>query len=148
MDTKLSDSGFPMKIGDQEYTASMLTDRDYGDLSRYIQSEYINIATRAAELIDDEDQRRELKSVALSEATRIGWMTQEGVNIISSLDGLIHLGFQMIRKRHPKILYRQFESEARKDIRSSLEEINKVDKLLNYLEKKEDTPSDNGANKS
>jgi len=132
MDNKLSDAGYPIQIGDQEYTASMLTDRDYGDLDQYIQSVFIRMGCNAAELLDDESKKRELKSLALKDATQIGWGTSEGINIIATVDGILHLGFQMIRKRHAKILFSEFKQQALKNLSASINEINLIDRRLNY----------------
>ena len=140
MDHRLSDAGWPMKIGDQEYKACMLTDRDYGDLSRYIQSVYLDNAFAAADLNEDSERQFQLRKFALSEVSNVGWNTLEGVRIMATKIGILHIGHQMIRKRHSNITFPVFRVEAEKDIVRSLTEINLVDKQLNYV-KQEDGES-------
>lgn len=133
MDAKLFDSGYPLKIGGNEFVASILTDKDYGDLTHYMRSVFISIANRAARDFENEDERKELLAIAMKESLTIGWGTEDGFNIISSEDGVLHLGFQMLRKRHKGLTFKQFEELARKDLPDSIQQIQSVYSALNSV---------------
>lgn len=131
-DSRLSDSGFPMKIGDAEYTASMFSDKDWGDINEFIRSEYLSNATKAAINLPEE-LKAELLKVALSNVINVGWGTEEGNNIIYALDGkgILRVGYQMIRKRNPRVSFAKFEEEAKKDLSLS---INTIMNTYSYLQ--------------
>lgn len=109
-DLRLADGAFPIKIGEQEYQCSMLTDRDYADLTGWIQSRYIETARNVdrESLITDGSDDRDLLKFALATATKITWGTVEGAEILSSTEGMLRLGWQMTRKRHPRLEYKEF----------------------------------------
>lgn len=123
VDTRLVDGSFPMKIGEVTYNASMLTDRDYGDIDNWIKSMYIALATNASKMLG-ETEKKELRVLALGTAISMTWGTDEGLEIMTSLSGLLKLGHQMCRKRHPQLTYEQFEKEAYKNLNDSLDQIN------------------------
>ena len=122
MESRLFDSGYPMKIGGQEYTASALTDLDYGDLDNFIKSTYVNIAVAAGDELPS-DKKKELISIALNNSLEIGWDTPEGDKILYSGRGMIRLGYQMIRKRHPTVTFKEFREHASKDVGASIQAI-------------------------
>lgn len=132
MESKFLDGSFPMKIGDIEFNASTLTDKDYADLDGYIKSVFINIAINSSKNLE-EDFRKELISVALKEAINIGWSSEEGIDIISTTEGCFRLGYQMCRKRHPNLSFNDFKKEASKKIADSVEQINIAYRTLNSI---------------
>lgn len=138
---QLVDAAIPMQIGDVEYSASMLTDRDYGDYNRWLQSVFIKMGWDAADAQDDPKIKEDIKQQTLKAATAVRWDSQEGFNIAGSLDGILRIGFQMCKKRHPELQYKQFEKEARKNLAASLIEINKIDQILNWSKKEDDQDS-------
>lgn len=121
-DTKLFDSSFPMQIGDKEYQASMLTDRDYGDLDNFIKSFYVDIAYRAAENYTPQ-KRKELVTIALNESINVDWESDVGNSIICSREGMLRVGWQMCLKRHPALTFKEFRDEAYKNIASAIMKI-------------------------
>lgn len=140
IDTALSDGSYPLKVGVTTFNASMLTDRDYSDLSNYIRAKFIAMAYDAAALLKP-DQRRELISIAMKEAVYHNWTTDEGQEIIWDEEGLQHVGHQMIRKRHPGVTLDQFvaacrvgttEEEINKNRREAMTEISKVFNIINF----------------
>lgn len=112
-ESKLVDSFTPFQIGDQEFKAHILTDKDFGDLNQYIKCKYIENVKKNTETLDEDDQK-EFRAIALEEVNEIVWGTKFGHLIIfQRLDGLLHLGHQMIRKAHPNLLFRDFELIAK-----------------------------------
>lgn len=134
VENQLFDSAFPIKIGKQkiEFQTSMLTDRDYGDLDLYLKARYIELIRNTATNLSDE-ARKEVMSVAVNNSLKIGWATDEGIELIFREDGLLHLGYQMIRKRHgEKVSFNKFEALCRgkknqdgqsEDLKDSIEQI-------------------------
>lgn len=150
MDSKLADSSYPLKIGDEEYQASMLTDKDYGSLDNYIKAAYIENAFVVAESLVDENRKDEIKRFAMSQSTNVGWFTHEGINIMATQDGLLHLGFQMLRKQHQTLKFSEFKQQVFKHkdtLHVSLMNITLADKQLNYIKTEEGesrgTPTEN-----
>lgn len=140
MDSKLSDGAYPMNIGDCTYLASMLCDRDYADLDNYIKSVFIANAVNASSHIEKIEDKIDIRKIALREAVFVGWNTPERIGIMSTPDGIIHLGYQLIRKRHPNISLNDFVEEVKKDYLRAFEQINIADQVLNYsLELQEDS---------
>lgn len=115
-ESALANGAFPMKIGNVEYQASRFSDRDWADINEYVRSKYLSNMFEACKNLSSEMQA-DLKKTALSQLPQIHYDTDEGRNIIFSLDGngIFHLGFQMIKKRHPKVTYEDFEKECRVD---------------------------------
>lgn len=111
----LFDSKYPIKIGNQELRCSYLTDKDYGDLDGYIKAKYVQLAFKVANsghLTDVE--AIEYKSIAVSNSLKTGWATVEGNDIIWSEDGILHIGYQLIRKEHAaKYNFATFEKLCR-----------------------------------
>lgn len=122
MDSKLFDSGYPIKIGGEEFTASMLTDRDFGDIDNYIKAQYVNTAYMAAENLSVAE-RKELTTIALNNAANITWESREGNDLIFSREGIIRLGWQMCRKRHPNLPFKVFYELAHKNLAESIFQI-------------------------
>lgn len=137
MDSKLADSSYPLKIGDEEYQASMFTDKDYGSLDNYIKAAYVENAFKTAGLLDDEGRKDEIKRFAMSQSANVGWFTHEGINIMATQDGLLHLGFQMLRKLHPTLKFSEFKVEAMKSIHTASMNIVLADRHLNYIKTEE-----------
>lgn len=141
MDSKLFDSSWPMTIGNVEYSASIFTDRDYGDLDNWIRATYISNSFKSAEQLEKSDDSEdiskgfEIRKFTLGEAPNVGWRTFEGINIMGTKEGILRIGWQMIRKRHPQVQFKDFKLEAEKDIIKSMTDINLVDKQLNYVKK-------------
>lgn len=129
-DNALFDSKLPIKIGGQELRCSYLTDRDYGDLDHYIKARYVQLAFKVANSghLSEEDQK-EYKSIAVSNSLKIGWGTKEGIEIVWSEDGILHIGFQFIRKEHSaKFNFATFEKICRGKDNSEL--LNSIEQIL------------------
>lgn len=144
MDSALFDSAIPMQIGNQQYMASMFTDKDYGDLDNYIRSSFIQMGVEAAEKLKN-GMADKLISITLTKATEVGWMTVEGINIISTVDGICQLGFQSIRKRHPEVKYSEFRAEFDSNRAKACQNINLADRQLNFVKKKEGSTDSGGS---
>lgn len=133
-DSKIADPSWPLKIGDEEYQATMLTDKAYGSLDNYIKATYIENAFKRANAISDEKTKDEIKQFALSQSVHVGWYTHEGINIMSTQEGVLHLGFHMCLKRHPTLKYSDFVKEAQKSFLPAIENILMADRRLNYTQ--------------
>lgn len=132
MESRLFDSGYPMRIGDAEYTASSLCDKDYGDLDNYIKATYVAIAESASVDLPP-DRRKELITIALSNSLAVGWDTEEGDKILYSGLGILRIGFQMIRKRHPTVQYKEFHAQASKNMIEAVRQIETVYSALTRI---------------
>lgn len=136
-DARLANGSFPLKIGEQEFAATMLSDKDKGDLTGYIQSKYIEVAKNVGRESED---GQELLKFALSTAVNITWGTKEGVEIIFTDEGLLRLGWQMIRKRHLGLSFKDFSELAKVSLANSITNIIEV---YNFVHKSEDAPMGN-----
>lgn len=130
-DTKLFDSAYPIKIGDVDFQASMLTDRDYGDMDLYLQSRYITMSVKATELLDNPIQRQEIIDRALSNATAVSWSSDEGRNFMQTIGAIQQLGYLMIRKRHPRVSVKDFIAEFNKNPSESMSAVSLAFRYLN-----------------
>ena len=147
-DTKLFDSAYPIKIGDVDFQASMLTDRDYGDMDLYLQSRYINMSVKATELMDNPVLKQEIIDRALTNATAINWSSEEGKNFINTTGGIQQLGYLMIRKRHPRITLKEFIAEYNKAPVAAAAAISVAFRYLNIDTAEDSGGSSTGNNKS
>lgn len=114
MDSKLTDSAFPITIGEKLYQASMLTDRDYGDLQEWAQSAFIKKAINAVKK-EDSEYRKEVIAVALKESHAIEYGTELYLSLIWSEEGRIYSCWVMLRKRHPKLSFEEFRERYLRD---------------------------------
>lgn len=112
-DPRLADGSFPVTIGNNEFLMSMLTDKDEADLTGYIQAKYIEIARNIDKELQDDDG--EILKFALATAVKVTWMTRAGMEIINTNDGALRLGWQMMRKRHPGLSFKDFKDIIGKD---------------------------------
>lgn len=94
------DGGFPIKIGDIEFTTTRLSERDWEDLDGWIQAKYLHKIRNYAKQLDDEDVYKEVMDVAVTNALAIVYGTTEARKIIRTDEGIIHLGYFLIKKRH------------------------------------------------
>lgn len=146
IDTKLHNSAMPMWIGDdkesenpalpknqRELWFSILTDKDYGDLDLYIKSRFIQLAEQNASLLSPL-KRKEILSIAIKDSMQIGYDTDDGQEILWQNDGILHIGWISIRKRHPEMTFEMFEQLAKRNIIRSITNILTAYKALNFVE--------------
>ena len=138
----LTDAAFPIKINGKEYFASMLSDRDYGDLTQYIRAVIIRIARDSAKDFD-EVTRAEIYNAALKAAASSGWGTMEGARIISTQEGSTMLGWVLIRKRHPKVSKEAFDRECSVDLAEAIGQIDLAFTQLHILPYADEVNSEN-----
>jgi hypothetical protein len=138
-DPRFVDGAFPFKLYGQEFSASMLTDRDYADLTGYIQSKYLEMAKVLG--------RSEYK-FAIAALSSITWFTQEGMEIIGTNEGTMRVGWQMIRKRHPDVDFEDFLSHLPKEIVPRDEALSAVVDAYNILHRVDKGDAPTGAGKS
>lgn len=118
MDSRLTDSSFPITISDKQYLASMLTDRDYGDLQNWAQAVFIKKAVAAVREADTA-LRQEVISIALKDSNAIEYGSELYTNLIWSEEGRIFSCWVMLRKRHPKLTFEEFRERYLRDRRDS-----------------------------
>lgn len=94
------DGGFPIKLGDIEFTTTRLSERDWEDLDGWIQAKYLHAIRNAAKQLDDEDYYAEIISAATKNVSEVVYGTKEARKIVRTDDGILHLGYFLIRKRH------------------------------------------------
>jgi len=137
IDSKLVNGSFPIKVGKHEFKSSRLTDIDRADLDGYIKARYVANAAKAASLLP-KVQGDQIIKIAMEEIsnpeTNIAWGTIEGLSIISTLDGTLHLGYQMCLKRHPRLTFQEFEEAAKSsDEQVLIEAINDIGRAWNHF---------------
>lgn len=109
------DGGFPIKIGDIEFTTTRLSERDWEDLDGWIQAKYLHAIRNAAKQLDDEDYYKEVISTATKNALEITYGTKEAAKIVRTDDGILHLGYFLIKKRHEnKWSFERFAKHCKK----------------------------------
>lgn len=139
-DPRFVDGSYPFRLNGTEFSASMLTDRDYADLTGYIQSKYLELAKRVG--------RAEYR-FAIAALPGITWFTPEGMELIGTNEGTARVGWQMIRKRHPDISFEDFidhlPKQPGKEQDEALEAIVEAYNILHRVDKG-DAPA--GAGKS
>lgn len=124
-DPRFVDGSFPFKMNGKEFSASILTDRDIADLTGYIQSKYLEIAKSVS--------RADYK-FALASLPSITWSTQEGVEIIGTVEGTMRVGWQMIRKRHPDVSFEEFLALLPKELNDKhVEALNAIVEAYEFL---------------
>jgi hypothetical protein len=141
----ISGASFPMHISAQEFAACSLTDKDYTEIDGYIQSKILEVARVGLSALSV-TERAELLQASIKAAASSGWGTQEGMKIINTVEGSLRLGWQMLRKKHPRLSFAEFSELAHKDLPNNLLEIDKCFVVLNIEEKSEteEVPSKEG----
>ena len=133
----IANGSFPIKIGTTEYQANVLTDRDYDDLTGYLQSRYIAMAVEASKNLPKTEADKLVK-LAISGAFEVEWGSVDSAKIISTREGVTRLGWQMVRRSHPDVTFERFKNDAEKDIVIATENIINAYNFLNPLPNKED----------
>src|SRR5688572_3764854 len=96
-DPRLTDAGYPMQIGNQEFLACMYTDRDFDEVLQWVRSRYINIASDAAARNPEPESAQMILSVAIQQATQIYWDSDYTSEILWTVEGIMRRGYQMLR---------------------------------------------------
>lgn len=111
---QLVEPSLEIKIGTETYAASMFSDRDWSELNGYIKSQYLR-GVRNACLELDKDEAEDILSAATLTLPKVAFGTRVGSEIIWADDGsgLLRLGYQFIKKKHPNIEYSRFERTAK-----------------------------------
>lgn len=126
----LTGASFPMHINDKEFAACSLSDKDYVELDGYIQSKVLEVVRPSLDALTAVE-RNEVLQAAVKAAASSGWGTPEGMRIINTQEGMLRLGWQMLRKKQPGLSFEGFKSLADKDIIKNLLEIDKCFSVLN-----------------
>jgi len=121
-DPRFFDAAVPMKVGGVEYQASMFGDQNYADLVMYAQSKFVALAVSASKELSSEDKKI-LIGEALKQATGITYDSPECQNAIWSKDGVVQIGYQLVRKRQPRITFDEFKREFIKNVGESIDAV-------------------------
>lgn len=135
-DPRFVNGGFPFKVNGQEFAASAFSDRDYADLTGYIQAKYLEQAKRIG---------KDAYKFAIAAIGNITWGTNEGFEIIGTNEGTMRVGWQLIRQRHPSIDFEDFKSHFPEKGTPELDDaLNNVVEAFNFVHRaeKKDVPAD------
>lgn len=133
-DQKLADGAYPIRVGNNEFLACTLTDRDYADLVGYVQHKYIQTAINASKEMNGDAS--ELKKFAIASATQITWASRECSEIIATEEGTLRIGWQMLRKRHPQLSFDDFKKVVETAPEEYYEQLVLAHKVLHEVEQK------------
>lgn len=126
----LTKATWPLVIAGKEFAASPLTDKDYEELDNYIQSRVIEVARASLSSLSTQE-RSEMLQAAIKAAASSGWGTTEGGKIMRTVEGMLRLGWQMIRST--RISYEDFCKLARKDTETTLASVEAIDVVFGKL---------------
>lgn len=143
----LTGASFPMQIDGKEFAACSLTDKDYAEIDGYIQSKVMEVARSQLDGLTG-TERQEMLQAAIKAAASSGWGTPEGWKIINTTEGSLRLGWQMLRKKQPKLSFQSFSDLAHKKLASSILEIDKCYTVLNVNSDEEDKGDSSDSPKS
>ena len=135
-DQKLADGAYPIRVGNREYLACTLTDRDYADLVGYCQHCYVQTAVNASKEMNGDSS--ELLRFAIASASKITWASRECSEIIGTEDGTLRIGWQMLRKRHPQLGFDEFKEIVKKDEEEFYQQIALAHKILHPIEERKE----------
>jgi hypothetical protein len=90
------------------YKFSPLTDRDLDELDEWLQFKIIDIARRSLPPTATKAEREETLSIAQREACSITFLSPRGVEMMSTLAGMVHLCFISVVKAHPEVTEETF----------------------------------------
>ena len=132
----------PLMLGEIEYTASPLKDRDYVELDRWVQAELIRVARDSCEGLSPQE-KAETMSLAMQTAVTVNWGDASGNNILNTIRGLARVTFQMLRDKHPEVTHESIMALMRDP--TNIENALLVFQKLNMIE---DTSGGNGQSKN
>jgi hypothetical protein len=93
----------PVKIGGVEYLMTPLTDADITALDNWLRARVIRMA-RSSLTADSTDAEEEMTMrQAFRFASTLTWLSNDGLKLINTLDGLSRLFWQGLRKNHPQV---------------------------------------------
>jgi len=107
----LTGASAPLEIGDHEYQASPLTDKDISELDAWIQADYVKVARASLDENSTKAEREETLAIAMRQAAGLSWMSGTGAKMIATVKGMARLTWQMIHRNHPKVTVAQLQSE-------------------------------------
>lgn len=140
--SSLTGATYPLNISGKEFSATAFNDKDYDELDNYIQSKIIGIAKKQLGAFSG-TERSEFLQAAIKAASSSGWATAEGAKIISTVEGSIRLGWQMVRATS-KITFDKFYALAIQEeyLQQNIHEIDIVYGQLNFRGADEGTDTD------
>lgn len=119
---------------ESEYSAVALSDRDYDELDRWVQSQVVAISrsSLSEELTEGEitvEQYEQEMAIATRAAIGVSLYEARGAEIVNTPPGVARIAWQMCKKRHPDLKPKHFQQYTRQ-IENFLE-ILRVFKQLN-----------------
>jgi hypothetical protein len=136
--TKLTAAPMPVTIGGKEYRMSPLSDKLHQTMTNWARAKFVEIAVEAAKMLDEEN-RKEIMSVALRDACKFEWNSANGagIELATSLAGVTQLCFLSFRKEHPNITPEEIEAALLAgDPRQNRNEVIRVYRELNTVDVK------------
>lgn len=118
------------------YRMAPLTDRDISELDNWVRSRHIQIAIDAGKDLSDED-RMELKEVAMMQAATLSWMSGMGARLMATVDGMARLCWQGIKTNHPLVSLEDLRAKMFDPV--NVDEANRVFEKLNLPDSSDDS---------
>lgn len=111
---QISGASIPMKIGNKEYQAKTLSDKDYDELNAYCRFKFIEEGKESVDRMRlPKDARQEMLTSMLLASSQVTFSSAEGAKIInSSNEGIARTGWQMIKANHEFISLEEFTREV------------------------------------
>lgn len=87
-----------------ELRFAQLSDDDISELDQWVQAKHISTAMKAAEGMNAKDAR-EVKEIAMQQASTLSWMHGQGARIAATLDGWVRIVLQCTQRYHPDLTH-------------------------------------------
>lgn len=113
------------------YEFSPLTDRDMEELDEWLAARVVENARNSLTPGMTPQEREETLSIAMRVSLEITFLSKTGAKMLSSLDGMVRLCYQSVRKRHPNVTPSQLREQLMKP--ENLEEINRLFEKVNAV---------------
>jgi hypothetical protein len=114
----------PLIIGEYEYQASSLTDRDNDELDNWLKH---YIVRTAKDLVKDEEDhafRKDFIEVAHEKSLVASFHNHIGIQIFGTSTGIARIAWQMIKKNHPKVTHEELIPRMREE--GNIENVHQV----------------------
>lgn len=95
----------PIMHNGTEYLISPLTDADWGELTAWLQTQYLDSIDRHLSRLPTEAERSAMRMESIRTAARITPSNEVGLSILQSISGMARALWLSLRKRQPSLTY-------------------------------------------
>lgn len=93
----------PIKVGDQTFLMSPMTDEDHGIMDQWIRSRHVRIARETLPENAPDDQKDRTERIALAQASTMSFMSGAGLLLMEQPEPMSMLFWCCIRHNHPDV---------------------------------------------